>query len=104
MSYNLSIKAPRVIEVYDGNLTWNISEMLQVAFEHEDHIKKLNGMKCVDAKPIVQKAYVRLLLNEENYEQYNAPNGWGTYEDTVEYIGEFYQAILNNLDGRVFIE
>ena len=49
-----------------------------------------------------------MIKNPEKYRKYNSPNGWGTYETTLESIKELYERIQEyaNIDGleNVYLE
>ena len=106
MSYDIAlyrkgmINKERVYYDYDGNITWNVCEMLEVAFG-ENHLKKWNNMSCDKFFRDLEKGYIDMIKNPEKYRKHNSPNGWGTYETTLRTIKELYENIQKyaELDG-----
>lgn len=92
---------------YDGNITYNVCKMLEVAFG-ESHLKKWNNLSCEDFFRDLEKGYIDMIRNPEKYRKYNSPNGWGTYETTLSTIKELYESIQRyaEVDGleNVFLE
>lgn len=92
---------------YDGNITYNVYEMLEVAFG-EEHLKKWNDLSYDKFFKDLEKGYIDMIKNSEKYRKYNSPNGWGTYETTLNAIEKLYKAIKEyaEVDGleNVFLE
>lgn len=85
---------------YDGNITYNVYKMLEVAFGQE-HLKKWNGLTCDKFFKEFEEDYLDMCKNPEKYKQYDSPNGWGTYETTFKSIQDLYVAIKKyaEIDG-----
>ena len=45
----------------------------------------------------------RLVDNEELYKEYNSPNGWGTYEDFVQFLTAYITACHERPDATVYL-
>ena len=113
MSYDIAlyrkgiINKERVYYPYDGNITWNVREMLEVAFG-EEHLKKWNSLSCDKFFDDLEKGYIDMIKNPKKYKKYDSPNGWGTYETTLREIKELYESIQEyaELDGfeNVFLD
>ena len=113
MSYDIAlyrkgmINKERVYYDYDGNITWNVREMLEVAFG-ENNLKKWNNMSCDKFFRDLEKGYIDMIRNQKKYKQYDSPNGWGTYETTLRTIKKLYENIQKyaELDGleNVFLD
>ena len=92
---------------YNGNITYNVCKMLEVAFG-EEHLKKWNDLRVFSFIKDFEKGYLDMKNNPQKYKQYDSPNGWGTYETTLESIEELYEAIKYHCeyDGEenVFLE
>ena len=78
---------------YYGNITYNVCKMLEVAFG-ENHLKKWNDKSADKFIEDLKKGYYDMLEKPSKYKQYNSPNGWGTYEHTLESIDELYKTII----------
>lgn len=92
---------------YDGNITYNVCEMLEVAFG-EDHLKKWNDLSCDKFFKDLEKGYIDMIKNPKRYKKYDSPNGWGTYETTLSSIKELYENIQRyaEIDGlkNIFLD
>ena len=113
MSYDIALyrkgikNKKRAYYNYDGNITYNVCNMLEVAFG-ENHLKKWNNMSCDKFFRELEKGYIDMIRNPEKYRKYNSPNGWGTYETTLSTIKKLYERIQEyaNIDGleNVYLE
>lgn len=113
MSYDIALyrkglkNKERAYYDYYGNITYNVYEMLEVAFG-EEHLKKWNNLSCDKFFKDLEKGYIDMIKNPEKYRKYNSPNGWGTYETTLNAIEKLYKAIKEyaEVDGleNVFLE
>lgn len=113
MSYDIAlyrkgmINKERVCYDYDGNITWNVRKMLEVAFG-ENHLKKWNDLSCDKFFRDLEKGYIDMIKNPEKYRKYNSPNGWGTYETTLRIIQNLYETIKKyaEIDGleNIYLE
>lgn len=113
MSYDIALyrkglkNKERAYYDYDGNITYNVCEMLEVAFG-EEHLKKWNDLSCDKFFKDLEKGYIDMIKNPEKYRKYNSPNGWGTYETTLSKIKELYESIQRyaEVDGleNVFLK
>ena len=106
MSYDIALyrkglkKNKRAYYNYDGNITYNVYEMLEVAFG-KNHLKKWNDLSCDKFIRDLEKGYIDLKENPKKYKKYDSPNGWGTYETTLYSIEKLYEAIKEyaEIDG-----
>ena len=99
--YRKGIKSnKRVYYNYDGNITYNVYKMLEVAFG-ENHLKKWNDLSCDKFIKDLEEGYIDIKENPEKYRKYDSPNGWGTYETTLYSIEKLYEAIKKyaEIDG-----
>lgn len=99
MSVDLSIKAKRLVEIYETNITYNLAPMYYKAIDEELGLKKIKGMSCKKALPIIENAIKDMIDNKEEYEKLNPKNGWGTYDGLLEQFKEMRNMCANNPDG-----
>ena len=99
MSLNIGISAKRTIEIFDRNITYNLSKMYYKCIP--GGFKALDGMSCKEALPILQKAINDLIENQEEYEKLNPENGWGTYDGLLQAIKDMRNCCEDNLDGII---
>lgn len=103
MSLDISITAKRVTEIYDGNVTYNLADMYYKCIDKEKGFKKLDGMNCKEALPIINNAIQDMLNNAKEYRKLNPSNGWGSYEGLLSTLQEMRTCCENNLDGIINI-
>ena len=113
MSYDIALyrkgqkNKKRIYYNYDGNITYNVCKMLEVAFG-DKHLKKWNDMSCDKFFRDLEKGYIDMIRKPEKYRKYNSQNGWGTYETTLSAIKKLYESIQEyaNIDGleNVYLE
>lgn len=103
MSLDVSVKARRTVEVYEDNITYNLAPMYYKCIDINGGLKGLNGMKCRDAIPVLNRAIDDLIENKEEYEKLNPKNGWGSYEGLLKSLKNLRIACLENPNGKVEI-
>lgn len=91
-------------EFWHGNITHNLYEMAEQCYGRDLH---LNDLLWRDEMPDDIIAYISELIaclfelegNPEEYEQFNPSNGWGTYEQLVEFVRSFIHALIDMPEG-----
>lgn len=101
MSLNIGIVAKREIEIFERNVTYNLSDMYYKCIDKELGFKKLNDMSCKKALPILERAIKDMIENKEEYEKLNPPNGWGSYEGLLEDLQDMRNCCEANQDGII---
>ena len=99
MSVDVSIRAKREVDIYETNITYNLSAMYYKAIDKDLGLKKLEGMTCKEALPIIDKAIKDMVSNREEYEKLNPSNGWGTYEGLLKDFRDMRNVCEENPDG-----
>jgi hypothetical protein len=107
MSWDISINCSHCgHEVYDRNITYNVSKMYYHAFRkfgHEGGLRTLHKMMVSDAEPILEKIYHQLHKHPEIYEPMNPENGWGSYEGATKVIKELWDKSKELSEGTIYI-
>jgi len=110
MSYDVSIREPVVIhdcpncgghegdEVFEVNITYNVSTMLRRAGLHHE---MLNGMSVKKARLVVHHAAQLMEDNRLYFSEFEASNGWGTYDTTLKAIVALERALNHADDDNV---
>lgn len=99
MSWDVGVKAKREVEIFECNITYNLSDMYYKCID--GGLKALDEMSCDKSIPILNKAINDLIDNEEEYKKLNPPNGWGTYSGLLEALKELRDCCENNPDGII---
>lgn len=90
---------------WHGNITHNLGHMaskipvndhsLYNYLWHPSEIGYINvNQEYIEA---IKMGYDYLKGHKEELEKYNSPNGWGTYENLLNFVGSLYEC-LSNLD------
>lgn len=96
MSYDVSLKYGD-LELELGNYTYNCSKMF---YQGTDvGLNQLNGMKAKEAYPILKERFDYMRDNPEEMKKLNPPNGWGSYDSFLDYIGRITVACRKNPDA-----
>ncbi len=104
MSLDVSIRAKREVEVYEANITYNLSKMYYKCIDKEQGLKRLNGMMCAQCIPILNDAIKDMIKNRKEYEELNPENGWGTYTGLLNTFQKMRDCCEENPDGIVEVD
>jgi len=91
MSYWVSIETPVVAPHLEVNITHNVGTMLRRAGIHP---KVINGMDVETATEVFKHSMLLMSANPDYFREFDAKNGWGTYDTTFEAVCEIYRALL----------
>lgn len=85
---------PHTFNVWDGNLTYNLGPMLDLAGPHWGRIsRESEGWKAVLLLDDVRTLISELRTEPEKYRALNPSNGWGTYEKALKFLDGLLRAI-----------
>lgn len=104
MSVNIRIKAKRWVGIYETNITYNLAPMYYKAIDEEKGLKKLKGMSCKKALPLIENAIKDMIEKKEEYKKLNPSNGWGTYEGLLEDFRIIRNVCEENPDGIFYMD
>jgi len=82
-----------------GNHTYNVSPMYSKAMGIT--ISDLDGKKCNEVLPLLIKGRQEMIDNPEIYKKMNPPNGWGSYETAVLFLGDIIIACEKHKDYKI---
>ncbi len=102
MSLNISIKAKREVEIFEANVTYNLSDMYYKCIS--GGLWVLDGMKCKQVIPILNNAISDLINNKEEYKKLNSQNGWGSYDGLLKTLKAMLECCEKNEDGIIEVE
>lgn len=82
-------------EVYSANITHNLGRMAREAgiYEHLWHPEVLGITKAVDLIGSIERGLSDLKSNPGYYKEFNASNGWGTYDNFVPFVENYLDAL-----------
>ena len=103
MSLDISISAKRTVEIYEANVTYNLSDMYYKCIDTEYGYRKLDGMKCDEALPILNNAIQDMITNAADYKKFNPANGWGSYDGLLKQMQQMRDCCEKNPDGIISV-
>jgi hypothetical protein len=100
MSYSVDIYDLDGGEVLSVNHTSNTSKMWRAAgCDLRDYDKKPAAELARDLEPAIQD----MVENQQTYSQWEAPNGWGDYYSTLDFLRKILSAAQQYPEGRVHV-
>ena len=104
MSWSVYLSKRKMMtdEIDVGNHTYNVYPMYLRAMGN-GLTDLLNGKKCKDVIPILQKGIASMEDDPDTYKKMNPPNGWGTYETALEFLKEILNACETHKDYKIEI-
>ena len=103
MSLDVSLIATRQVEVYESNITHNLTKMAEAAgiYKHLWRPEELGILSAFDLIAPLEEGLARLKANPDYFREYNSPNGWGMYEHFVPFVEQYLNACKENADACV---
>lgn len=85
---------PHRVELFEANITHNLNTMADAAgcYEALWRPEKVGITSAEQLIPILEDSYRRLRENPQEFEKYNADNGWGTYEGLCRFMKNYLDA------------
>jgi hypothetical protein len=75
------------------NVTYNVSRMWYELFPKEQgDMVPIEGLTGSQAEPIIKKAIKKFKSNKKSLEKLNPPNGWGSYNQFLEFLEDVLDA------------
>jgi hypothetical protein len=106
---NLMVTKP--CEVYSDNITHNLGKMASavilgngktlydVLWKPDEH----GYTKASDILPMLREGMDELISFPDKYKVYNPENGWGSYENFVQFVYQYRSACIMNPDADLEI-
>lgn len=92
-------------ELFERNITHNLTKMAgeagiyKVLWRPDE-----NGYsQAKQIVPALQQGLEKLRANPDHYEQFEAENGWGTYDGLVEFTEAVLEACLDFPEARILV-
>jgi hypothetical protein len=92
-------------EVFWANITHNLGKMAAEAGIYK-HLWRPEEIGIKKAKELIQPLREGLALMEsdqERFEKFNTPNGWGTYEQFIPWVRKYLEACEKYPDSEITI-
>lgn len=103
MSLDVYLTATRPTEVYWANITHNLIRMAEEAgiYKHLWRPDEIGVTKASQLIGPLKEGLARLRADPERLKEFDAENGWGTYEDFVTFVANYLWACEINPDADV---
>lgn len=82
--------------------TYNLGEMFRACTGWD--FKQGEWYKCSEVLSLIEHGIKELATNRKEYEQYNAPNGWGTTQSAYEALVSLRDCIYQTTAGDLYWE
>jgi hypothetical protein len=105
MSLDFSLSRIQETCVFDANITHNLAEMATEAGIYEALWRPLenNFTKAEDIIDILEKGLALLKEKPKHFKQFDAENGWGTYENFVPFVESVLAGCKEYPDASILI-
>lgn len=89
--------------VYDANITHNLGQMAEAAgiFNETWRPEEARVKIAADLIGPLMCGIARLKENPEEFRKYDAPNGWGKYDDFLPWLEQYLEACKKAPGARV---
>ena len=95
----------KIESVYENNITHNLNKMADAAgiygviWRPEEN----NIYKAGELISYLEVGLEELRQNPEQYETFNPPNGWGSYEGLVKFVEKYLEACRKYPDANIYV-
>ena len=103
MSLNVYLYAPKVVAVFDGNITHNLGKMAEKAGIYW-HLWRPEELGITEASELIEplRAGLKVLREKpEWYKTFTPENGWGNYEGLVRFVEDYLKACENDPEATI---
>lgn len=105
MGLDVSIMATVHTEVYERNITHNLTPMAKACGLYYPlwRPEEKGWSKCKDIIPHIRKGLKELRSKPEEYSKMNATNGWGTYDHLIDFATEYLENCTLFPEGDIWV-
>lgn len=102
MSLDFSLYEVKPCEVFTRNITHNLTTMAEEAGLYTV-LWHSGGKTATDIIPALKDGLDDLKTRPDFYRQFNAPNGWGKYENFVDFVAGVLAACEENPAATIMV-
>ncbi len=105
MSLDVYLHAVRLTTVYSRNITHNLNKMADEAGIYK-HLWRPDEIGITKAEQLIEplRSGLELLKSDpERFKKFNPANGWGNYENLVEFVQDYLSSCEENPDAEIEI-
>lgn len=103
MSLDVMLIATRPTEVHWSNITHNLGPMAKEAgiYQHLWRPEELNITLAQDLIAPLEAGLSKLKADPERFKPFNASNGWGDYDNLIDFVETYLEACKANPDATI---
>lgn len=103
MSLDVSLMKTMPCAVFEANITHNLGTMARYAELYQPlwRPEELGVKTAGQLIPLLELGLSKLRVDPEGYRKYEAPNGWGKYEDLVQFVESYLAACREYPEAEV---
>lgn len=102
MSLDVSLRVDGA-DVFEANITHNLNKMAAEAGIYK-HLWRPEEIGVTRAEQLIEPLRAGLLLMVERpsyFEQWDAPNGWGRFENFLPWVAKYLEACIANPNAEI---
>lgn len=103
MSLDFYLEAPRIVNVYEGNVTHNLGAMAKEAGVYQ-HLWRPDEINVTHARQLIeplQAAVSAMDADPARFKPHNPENGWGDFDGFRRFVREVLVACIEYPDATV---
>ena len=103
MSLDVSLRATRVVDVYEDNITHNLAKMAEAAGLYMPlwRPEELTIRSAEDLIPLLTEGLAKLTADPDKFKALSPENGWGSYEGLARFVAKYLHACQESPDAEV---
>jgi hypothetical protein len=103
MSLDVTLTASRPVEVFEANITHNLTDMAEKAGLYYPLWRPEEIGVCFahELIPFLQAGLKLLMADPDRYKEYNDTKGWGTYNNLVSFVEKYLRACEMNPEAVI---
>lgn len=105
MSLDVYLTKTKVVDVYEANITHNLTKMAGAVgiYEYLWRPEEVGVSRASQLIVPLQDALVRLKAEPDRFKEFNPENGWGSYDDFIPWLERYLEACKNDPDAFVSV-
>lgn len=105
MSLDVTLRAERIVEVYEDNITHNLGAMAEAAELYYPlwRPEEISITTAYQLVPVLKAGLERLKKDPEKFKALNPSNGWGDYDGLVNFVEEYLDSCKDNPDAIIHV-
>lgn len=111
MSLDVYLEEMQPVGVYDANITHNLGKMASqvkvsdtlTLYDILWHADEHGFTQAEQIAELLDVGFNELLADPDRYKQFNPPNGWGTYDNLVNFVYKYRNACWDHPQASIKI-